>query len=112
MATTTTKMDVVVAPKVSKGISTYIGFGAAALAAVGTLWAAIQDNDVATAGSAAVTLISLFKTLDGRFAQATAAVQAHAVAVAPWIDEAQAVASGTVGNAPIDEGESRPDPAF
>ena len=71
------------------GYGTILGTLAALLGAAGTVVAAVNDNDVATAGAAAATIVALFETLSGRFAQAVARIRTGAEKAGPWIDEAQ-----------------------
>ena len=71
------------------GYGTILGTVASILAAAGTVVAAVNENDVATAAAGAATVVSIFETLNGRFSQAVARIRTAVGKADPWIDEAQ-----------------------
>jgi len=71
------------------GYGTALGTAAALLGAAGTVVAAVNDKDIATAAGGAATVVALFETLNGRFAQAVARIRTGVVKAAPVIDAAQ-----------------------
>jgi hypothetical protein len=75
------------------GYGTYLGTAAAVLAAAGTVIAAIQENDFATAAAGAATVVAIFETLNGRFSQAVARIRTGIDKAAPVIDDIQARAA-------------------
>lgn len=82
-------------PAAPLGPASYLGFASAVIAGIAGIWAGIQGKNVEAAAAAAVTLVSVFKTQDGRFAQAVAQIEAVAAQANPWIDELQELFDGT-----------------
>jgi hypothetical protein len=75
------------------GYGTVLGTVSAVLAAAGTIVAAVNDNDFATAAAGAATVVAIFETLNGRFSQAVARLRTGIDKAAPVIDDIQARAA-------------------
>ena len=73
-------------PKVSVGFATYAGTIGAILAALGTVYAAVENQDTATVVGGVASISALVATLGGRFLQAVTVIREAAVALDPFID--------------------------
>ena len=103
-----TEDDGVVEPTAPLGFGTYLGVATAILAGVGTVIAAIKANDVATAGAAAAGIVAVFKTLDGRYAQAVEKIGTAAATAGPWLEAALDVLDGDEVGPEADESVNPP----
>lgn len=77
----------------SVGLATGLGIVGTLLGLIAGVIAAIDGNDVATAGAAAGSILSLVTTMGGRYAQASALAAGKLANLSPWIDEAQRLAA-------------------
>lgn len=76
-------------PEISKGLATWSGLIFTLCGAVGTIYAAIKNNDTATLAAAIPTALVALTTIGGRMAQAVALIVKTANAAAPGIDAFQ-----------------------
>lgn len=76
-------------PKVSVGPTTYLGVGVTIVGIIGGIWAAIENQDWATAAAGVVAALAVVGTLGGRYAQAVASIHSAAATSGPIIDALQ-----------------------
>lgn len=79
-------LEVTEAPKVKVGFATYAGTVGAILAAVGTVYAAAENQDTATVVGGVASIAALITTIGGRFAQAVVLMRQTALVLDPFID--------------------------